>query len=302
MLVRGAFNLLLRPGLRKDFRDEYDQYPEEFANYLKTGSQDRAEVEATQIAGLPRMPTRGEAEPITYLDPVMGARVLFVDTEYALGFQISKRMVEDDQYGKAKQNAKWLARSVRLTQEFLAASLLDDAFTGAIFTGVNAQQLIRTDHTLLNSAATASNRLATDVQLSVTGLQAAYDIAELTVDETNNPIVIRPNKLVVNVSDRPTAMALFDSTLEPFTADNQINTLGKREGGKPAIVVSHYKTQGSDWMLIDQALSDAHFLFRVRPQFDDEMDKGGTLVASFYARQRINVFFYDWRGWIGSSP
>jgi hypothetical protein len=302
MIVRGAFNHLLRPGLRKDFRDSYDQYPEEFANFLKSGSQDRAEVEATQIAGLPRMPSRGEAEPIAYLDPVMGARVVYVDTEYALGFQISKRMVEDDQYGKAKQNAKWLARSVRLTQEYLAASLLDDAFAGAIFTGVNAEPLISTSHTLLNSAATGSNRLATDVQLSVTGLQAAYDIAELTVDETGDPIVVRPNKLVVNVADQPTAMALFDSTLEPFTTDNQVNTLGKRAAGKPSVVTSHYKTQGNDWFLIDESLSDAHFLFRVRPQFDDEMDKGGTLLASFYARQRINVFFYDWRGWIGSSP
>lgn len=302
MIVRGAFNHLLRPGLRKDFRDEYDQYPEEFNNYLRTGSQDRAEVEATQIAGLPRMPERGESEPIAYLDPVMGARITFVDTEYALGFQISRRMVEDDQYGKAKQNAKWLGRSVRLTQEFQAAALLDDAFAGATFTGVNGQSLISTAHTLLNSGSTATNRLAVDVQLSVAGLQSAYDLAELQVDETGNPIVVRPNTIVINVADRPVAMQLFNSTLEPFTADNQINVLGKREGGKPSIVVSHYKTQGNDWFLVDQSLSDAHFLFRVRPQFEDEMDKGGTLAASFYARQRINVFFYDWRGWIGSNP
>lgn len=302
MIVRGAFNHLLRPGLRKDFRDSYEQYSEEYPNFLKTGSQDRAEVEATQVAGLPRMPSRGEAEPIAYLDPVMGPRVIFVDTEFALGFMISKRTMEDDQYGKANQNSKWLGRSTRLTQEYQAAALLDDAFTGALFTGLNGEPLISTSHTLLNAAGTGTNRLATDVQLSATGLQAAYDIAGLTVDETGDPIPIQPNKLVVSVSDEPIAMALFDSTLEPFTADNTINTLGKRAGGKPTVVISHYKTQNDDWFLIDESLSDAHFLFRVRPQFDDHMDKGGTLAAMFYARQRINVFFYDWRGWIGSSP
>lgn len=300
MITRGAFNHLLRPGLRKDFRDSYDQYPEEYSQFLKTGSQDRAEIEATHLAGLPRMPTRGEAEPVTYLDPVMGDKVIFIDTEYALGFQISKRIMEDDQYGKAKQNAKWLGRSVRLTQEYLAAALLDDAFTGNVFTGVNGEALIATSHALLNSAATGSNRLATDVQLSVTGLQAAYDLAESTVDETGDPIPIMPKTLVVNIADAWVAHEIFNSDKEPYTADNTTNSVVGRKG-KPRVVVSHYKSQGSDWFLIDQSLSDAHFLFRVRPQFDDTFDFD-TLAAKFWARQRINVFFYDWRGWIGSSP
>ena len=301
MIVRGAWNHLLRPGLRKDFRDSYDQYPEEFGQYLNSGSQDRAEVEMTQIAGLPRMPTRGEAEPIVYLDPVLGTKVTFVDTEYALGFIISKRMMEDDLYGKAKQNAKWLARSVRLTQEYQASALLDDAFTGATFTGLNGQPLITTSHTLLNSNLTASNRLATDVQLGVTGLQGAYDLADSIIDETGDPIPTRPNRLVINVADSAIAIQLFESTLEPFTADNQINVLSKRFG-KPGVVISHYKTQGNEWFLVDSSLSDANFLFRVRPQFGDTMDEGRTLAALFFARQRINVFFYGWRGWIGSSP
>jgi phage major head subunit gpT-like protein len=300
MLVRGAFNHILRPGLRKDFRDSYDSFPEEYSQYLQTGSQDRAEVEATQIAGLPRMPSRGEAEPVTYLDPVMGDRVIFVDTEFALGFQISKRLVEDDQYGKANQNAKWLGRSTRLTQEYQAAALLDDATVGTFFTGLNGEELIATDHALLNSGGVGSNRLATDVQLGITGLQAAYDLAESTVDETGDPIPVMPDTLVVNISDAWVAEQINKTSLEPFTAENQINAITSRKG-QLKTVVSHYKTQGSDWYLIDKSLSDAHFLFRVRPQFDDTMDFD-TLAAKYWARQRINVFFYDWRGWIGSAP
>lgn len=300
MIVRGAFNHLLRPGLRKDFRDSYQQFAEEYGQILKVGKQDRAEVEAINMAGLPRMPTRGEAEPVTYLDPVLGDKVVYVDTEYALGFTISRKMVEDDLYNKARQNSKWLGRSARLTQEYGAAALLDDAFTGATFTGVNGEPLIDTAHVLLNSAATATNQLNPDVQLGVTGLQAAYDLAELTVDETGDPIPIMPDTLIINVADAWVATQLNEAKMEPFTADNNVNDLVARKG-RLKTVISHYKVQGSDWFLRDSSLSDAHFLWRVRVQFEDAMDTD-TLAAKYWARQRFLVYFFDWRGWIGSNP
>jgi hypothetical protein len=300
MLVRGAFNHLLRPGLRRDFRDSYEQFAEEYSMLLRVGTQDRAEVEAVNLAGLPRMVPRGEAEPVTYIDPVQGDKVIYVDTEFALGFQISQRLIEDDLYSRANQNAKWLGRSARLTQEFQAAALLDDAFAGALFTGVNGEALISTSHALLNSAAVGSNRLATDIQISVTGMQAMYDLAETTVDETGDPIPIMPDTVVVAVADSWVAAQINDSTLEPFTSDNQINQITARKGQVRAIV-SHYKTQSNDWFMRDTSLHDAHFLFRVRPQFRDTFDFD-TVAAKYWARQRINVYFFDWRGWLGTSP
>jgi len=299
MIVRGAFNHLLRPGLRRDFRDSYTQFPQEYGSFLKVGSQDRAEVEAVTLSGLPRQVARGEVEPITYIDPVMSDKVIFIDDEFALGFQISKRTVEDDQYGKANQNSKWLGRSVRLTQEFAGAELLDDAFTGATFTGFAGERLCLATHSLLNSASTTSNTIAGSPQLGVTGLQAAFEMAELTVDHQNDPIPVMINKLIISVADEWVAIQLTNGTLEPFTADNQVNaTLKKRPG--LSYMVSHYKTQNGNWFAQDTSLIDSHFLFRVRPQFMDTFDFD-TLAAKFASRQRINVYFYDWRGWIGSA-
>ena len=300
MQVRGAFNHLLRPGLRRDFRDSYDQFPEEYSMILRVGTQDRAEVEAVNLAGLPRMPSRGEAEPVTYLDAVQGDKIIYVDTEYALGMIVSQRLIEDDLYNKANQNAKWLGRSTRLTQEYSGAALLDDAFAGAAFTGVNGEALVSTSHALLNSAAVGSNRLATDVQIGVTGMQAMYDLAETTLDETGDPIPVMPDTVVVSVADSWVAAQINDSTLEPFTTDNQVNPITARKGQVRA-VVSHYKLQNNDWFMRDTGLHDAHFLFRVRPQFRDTFDFD-TIAAKYWARQRINVYFFDWRGWLGTSP
>lgn len=300
MQVRGAFNHLLRPGLRRDFRDSYDQYPEEYSQILRVGSQDRAEVEALNVAGLPRMPSRGEQEPVTYIDGVQGSKVIYIDTEYALGMQVSQRLIEDDLYNRANQNAKWLGRSTRLTQEYQAAALLDDAFTGAVFTGMNGEAMITTSHLLINSASTGANRLATDVQIGITGMQAMYDLMERTLDETGDPIPIMPDTVVVSVADSWVAAQINDSQLEPFTQDNQVNPILARKGTARAIV-AHYKTQNNDWFMRDTGLHDAHFLFRVRPQFRDTFDFD-TIAAKYWARQRINVYFFDWRGWGGSKP
>ncbi len=300
MLVRGAFNHILRPGLRKDFRDAYKSHVEEYSKLLRVGNQDRAEVEATNIAGLPRMPIRGEAENIVYMDPVMGDKITFLDDEYALGFAVSKKLMEDDLYHKATQNAKWLGRSARLAQEYKAAALLDDAFSGSVFTGVQSEALITTSHTLLNSDSSGTNRLATDVQLSVTGMQVGLELAENTVDETNDPIPVMPDTLIINVADIWMAIQLTQNQDEAFTNDRNVNSI-MRHAGAMKFVVSHYKTQGNDWFLRDSQMSDAWFLFRVKPEFEDTFDFD-TKAAKFTGRQRINVYFFDWRGWIGSSP
>lgn len=299
MIVRGAFNHLLRPGLRRDFRDSYDSFEEEYSRFLRTGSQDRAEVEATAIAGLPRMTRRGEGEPVTFMDPAQSDKFVFIDDEYSLGFAITQRMMEDDQYDKANQNSKWLGRSARLTQEYRAAALLDDAFAGNSFTGLEGEALCSTSHNLLNAPGTWSNRLANDTQLSVTGVEAMLNLAENTVDHNGDPIQVNPTRMVINIADRWKAIQITQSEFEPFTADNQVNAI-RRGAGELDFVVSHYKVQGKDWFMQDPDLQDAHFLFRVRPQFDDEMDFR-TRAAMFIARQRINVYFFDQRGWLGSN-
>ena len=300
MLVRGAFNHILRPGLRKDFRDNYQAHTEEFSRYLRVGTQDRAEVEAVAVSGLPRMVKRGEVEPITFLDPVMSAKVTFIDDEYALGFAVSKKLMEDDQYGKANQNAKWLARSARLTQEYRSAALLDDAFAGNTFTGLLGEVLCETAHELVGESGTWSNRIANDIQFGVTGLQAAFDLAENMVDHTDNPLAANFTRLVLNIADEDIAIKITAGEKEPFTADNDVNALMRKRPGL-SYVISHYKTQGTEWFFQDPSLMDIWFLFRVKPEFEDDFDFR-TKAALFTARQRINVYFFDQRGIIGSNP
>jgi hypothetical protein len=260
---------------------------------------DRAEIEATTLSGLPRQVELGELEPYTIFDPQFAGKVTFHDTQYGNGFAVSDEVREDDLYAKAKGSTKWLARSVRLTQEYAGADFLDDAFTGALHTGFAGEPLISSTHSLLNSAGTWSNNISGNPQLGVVGLQAAFELGEQAVDHQGDPIPVKINRLVINIHDEWAAMQLTQNPNEPYTTNNNINTLKNK--GQLSYVVSHYKDQsGHDWFGYDTQMSDAHFLFKVRPEFDDWYEKR-TRASYFVARQRICVYFYDPRGWIGSN-
>ena len=138
----GAFNALIRPGLRKDFRDNYDKYgEEEWKGFLKAGTMDSPEVHATIFTGISRMYEQDDLESVTFSTPKLGPKVAGVDKEFGVGVAIGRKIMEDDQYGKMKEAGKWLSNAARQTYEYRAAGFLDDAFAGSTYKGVDALAL-----------------------------------------------------------------------------------------------------------------------------------------------------------------
>jgi len=302
MLAQGAFNVLFRPGLRNDFRDTYQDFETEYDQFLKTGSMDLPEMSATIIAGPNRLYERGDLEPVTYEDPKIGPKVMGVDKEFALGFAISRKAVEDDQYSKANDAAKWLARAARLTYEYRAAALLDDAFAGSTFKGIDSLALCHTAHTLINSALTVANTPTTPVGLSVTGVTALMDLFQTLKDESGDPVKMWPDTVIIGNSagDVNRALQIFGSDKEPFTADNQDNAIKKRMP-RPKIVISHYKVSAKSYFFVDSRWNDAEFRTRRPVEFDDTFDFD-TDAAKYKTTTRFMIWFVDWKGWAGANP
>jgi len=274
------------------FESEYD-------GILKTGTMDRAEIEATTQSGLGRQVTLPEGEAYTILDTELADKITYTDTQFGLGFSVSQELMEDDLYGQANQSSKWLGRSTRLIQEYQTADWLDDAFDGNTFTGFAAESLCSTTHSLIGSDSTWSNQVSGNTQLGVLGLQAAFELGEQTVDHNNDPIPIHIDTLFVNVSEEWMAIQLTQNADEPFTSNRNINA--SRRKRQLSYKVSHYKDQtGKDWFARDSANHDAHFDFKVSPQFPDWYEDS-TRSAFFASRQRFAVWHYDPRGWIGSN-
>ena len=303
MEVTGPFNVLLRPGLRKNFLDDWDRYDPEFPSYLKTDSTTLPEQAATIMAGPNRLYELGENDPISYEDAVIGPKVMGVDKEFGLGFAVSKKMMEDDQYGKANASAKYLAHAGRMTSEYRSAALLDDAFTGTTFKGIDGLSLCNAAHTLINSPTTVANTPTSQVGFSMTGITSCFDLFQVMKDESGDPIRIWPDTVVLgnSATDINKALQIFQGNkMEPFTAENQDSAVAKRMPN-PKIVVSHFKASLKSYFLVDSKWNDAWYLTRRAMQFEDTHDFQ-TGAALFKATTRFLIWFVNWRGWVGVNP
>lgn len=303
MNTQGSLNMLFRAGMRRNFRDEWQEYEPEYPEYLNVASTDEAEQRATIIAGPSRLYERGDGEPVIYDDIKMGPQVVGVDKEFAGGLMVTRRTVEDDKYNKANQGAKHLAHAGRMTYEYRAASLLDDAFTGTFFRTIDNLPLISTAHTLINSPLTVANRPAAEISLSVAGITSLLDLAQQVKDENGDPIRMAPDKLIISntAADVNMALAIWNSALEPFSANNTDNVT-RRRIPNPTIVISHYKLPSTrSYFLVDSRYNDAHLLIRRPMEFDDTFDFD-TQAAKFQATTRFLVWVVGWQGWWGANP
>lgn len=303
MFVQGASNLLFRPGLRKDFLDQIMGYEDEYSQYLRKSSMDGPEISATIMVGMPRLYEIGDGEPVTYDVPKMGPKVMGVDKEFGLGFAVTRKTIEDDLYNKANQSSKWLGHAVNMTYEYRSAQLLDDAFDGNTFKGIDNKSLLNTAHTLINSDATVANRPSSPVGLSVAGIQALQNLALICKDENGDPHKVMLDTLLVGNSATQIAKAhqLWDGAKEPFTANNQDNPLTKVTKSKPKIVVSRFMDSTTNYFMFDGKQNDCHFVTRRAPLYEDDNDFN-TGAALYKVSTRFLIWFVAWRPWVGANP
>lgn len=303
MQTQNDFSPLFRAGLREDFGESLERWETEHTHWLKTGSMDKPEIQAAMISGLSRMVEIGDGEPITFDKPKMSDVVMGTDREYGIGFSVTKKTVEDDQYGKANQAAKWLGNAVNQTYEYRGASLLDDAVAGATYKGIDNLPLLSTAHTLFNnSLVTVSNLASSPVAFSLAGVAQLQELAGNMKDYNGDPIKMWPDKFILgndngNINK---AYQIFGSEKEPFTAENQDNAVKKRMPGMKWHV-AHYMTNTKWYFGIDSRYQDAWFLTRRKPTYEDDMDFGtGAMLNKVTCR--FLIWFVGWNWIVGANP
>lgn len=293
--------ILARPGLVKNFLDSYQDWAEIKNQYMKVGTHDKPEIAGATVAGPSRFIQTREGEPVTYMEMVTGPKVAAVDKTYKGGYMITKEAIDDDGYGKLNQGAKFLARAARMTQEYAAVALVDDAFSGTNFKGQDNLALMSTAHTLINSNTTVANRPSSAVSLSVAGFTTLMDLARKCKDESGDPIMVMPDTLMIanDQGQLNKAYQILESSLEPFTANNQDNPI--RRNFKPSkIIVNPYMTNLYHYFIIDSKLNDAQFLNREAVNMKDDYDIHRD-IAYVRGRARWIIWFRDWRGWYGTN-
>ena len=299
------FGKLLEPGLRKLFYETFDEVPEEYSKIFHVKNSKKArEVDY----GLGSMPiwsefgtaiskdlkgtavTDGEMPKVPYVTIPAGLERIYVHKEFAQGFMVERKMVDDEQYGAIEKMPKDLARAGRYKVEMDAISLLTKGFTE---NGYDGKPLFATDHPTL-AGGTNSNLITGE--LNQANLEKAIIAMRNFTDEAGKKVVFKADTLIVPPALEFKAIELLNSVNKPDGDLNNVNSIK----GKLKIQVMEFLDSDTAWFVMDSKRHELNFFWRVRPEFKREEDFD-TLVAKYRGYMRYSYGYSDYRGIVGSQ-
>lgn len=292
--LRANFSQLLAPGFMEIILDELPQHPEEYSQFLQVSNSTRAYEQDQILAGFGQARLKNEGEQITYDDPSQGGSVRYIMDTYALAWQVTEEMMEDDQSGKMRTLPRDLIKGCRETWEQVGANVLVNGF-GSIITH-DGLSLFNTAHAL-GGGGTQSNRLNPDAQLSVTALQNLMILFENLTNERGLKIRVSPDKLWIPPDLQFTAAKVLQSQFDPDSANNAINPVQ----GRLEPCVLHFLTDTDNWHVSSSSYNKLKFFWRKQPELKS-WDDNETNSSKFSIHFRIAAGATDYIGWAGSAP
>lgn len=293
-----SFAKALWPGVNAWYGKEYNEFPVEYKDLFDSFTSKRAWEEDVGISSFGLAVEKPEGTAIQYDTERQAFTTRYTPVVFALGFVITREIMEDDQYDVVGQRkAQGLAFSMRQTKEVVAANVYN-RYATAGYVGGDGKTLLASDHPNL-AGGSQSNQLGTAADLSEAALeQAAIDIAGLTNDR-GLLIAVRPKTLVIPRQLMFEAKRILASDGRVATADNDLNAL-KTLGVIPQVVTNHYLTDTDAWFIRTDVKHGMKYFERRPDEFgmDNDFD---TENAKYKATSRFAVGWTDWRGLFGSA-
>jgi hypothetical protein len=297
VITSGSFAKALYPGVNEWYGKSYNEHKVEYADLFDTFTSRRAFEEDMSISSFGMAQVRSEGNGVAYDNEQQGFLTRYQHVEYALGFIITRNMMEDDLYDVVgERKARGLAFSMRQTKETVGANVYNRAFNST-YTGGDGKELLATDHPNV-SGGTFSNELTTAADLSEAALeQAVTDLMKFTND-SGLKIAIRPQTLIIPVDLWHVADKIMKTEYEVDTANNTVNVVRSKFPG--GVKVNHYLTDTDAWFIrTSGATSGMKHWVRRADDFstDDDFD---TDNAKFKATARYSFGWSDPRALFGS--
>ena len=294
----GSFAKALWPGVNAWYGRAYDAYPEEYTKLFEKQTSSKAFEEDVGISSFGLAVQKSEGAPISYDSERQGFITRYQHAVYALGFIITREMMEDDQYDIiGKRKAEGLAFSMRQTKEVLGANVYNRAFN-SLYTGGDGVSLIANNHPNIKGG-TWSNQIATAADLSEAALeQACIDIAGFTND-AGLLIAVRPEKLIIPRQLIFEAKRILGTEGRVGTDNNDLNAI-KTLGSIPSVVTNHFLTDTDAWFIGTNVQNGMKYMERRADSFDMDND-WDTENAKFKATARYSFGWTDPRALYGSQ-
>jgi phage major head subunit gpT-like protein len=290
-LQSGKFGKLLEPGLRKVFFDTYKELPEQYSKIYNVQNSNKAIETDLRMGGFGLFRKKDSLGSVNYQEPTATQPIQYIHEEYAEGFIVERKLVDDEQYNQISKMSKSLGMAARASVETSAATIFENAFTAV---GYDGQPLISDAHPRLSGSGTDSNKITG--ALNETNLKLALQLARDTRNEAGIRIQVMPKLLIVPPELEFVATELVESGQKPDTNYNNINSLR----GRLKVFVWDYLTSPTAWFLLDPNVAELNFFWRKRLEFKNTQDFD-THAAKYQAYMRYSVGYSDWRGLVGSA-
>lgn len=295
--VTNNFSNLVAPGLRKVWFDVFKKAKNERDVLFNVINSERQYEETVKVGELPSAMEKPESTPTQFVHTTISSLKRLTQVPYGLGFRISREMYDFDLYGPMKRMSKQLAESARDRMEIVSMSILNNAFSTSYGGFVSTEALCSTTHALL-AGGTASNKPSTDVDFSLSALQAACDALSGNVNEVSMPRPINPRLIVGDYRYRWAFREILDSEYKPYTANNEINPITDED---LKYFLSHRFTDVDQWFVLGpKADLGLWVIISKAPTFEsgDDFDTGDAKFKTYF---RIVAGYDEWRGVYGSS-
>jgi hypothetical protein len=246
---------------------------------------------------------------VVYDEPEKGFTKRWEHQEYAKGFIVQRKMVDDNRFPEIMAQASSLGDSAFRNREKSAAMTFTNAFSavtdqttlddfGFPIGGPDNVALCSTAHPHNQVDSTTQSNEGT-LALSADNIGTTRQLHMALTDDRGDILNVMPDLILIPPELEDTAIKAGVSAQEPDTANNAVNP----QQGRFRYLVWHYLTDANAWFMIDtfRMKQDLIWYERIPLEYGSEGDFD-TFQAKFRAYMRYSRGWRDWRWIYGNNP
>jgi hypothetical protein len=298
--VSVAFGDLLDPRFQELWDAEYPSHEDMIPKlYRKEPSNGRDEMKFSSVG------TMTDFEEFTgtvaYNAQFQGYDTRLIPLEFTNGFQVERKLFDDDQYHVMDQKPRALKASAFRTRQKFAARIFNLAFTNDQYFYINTEAvpLCSDSHTTTTDASTAAgfdNRI-TGAASAVSVATARRQMVQFRGDQAEI-ISVTPDLLLYPPDLYEQFYEIINSAGKLNTGDNNPNVhQGRYEG-----MEWNYLTNSTNWFMIDSVLMKQFLIWLDRVDLEfGSAEEFDTFIAKWRAYMRFGNAWTNWRWVLGAE-
>ncbi len=221
----------------------------------------------------------------------------FVHVEYGKKLAVSRKAVDDDEWGFVEDLGQQLGFKASETMEKKGAAVLADAFTGATYLGEDAKALCHTAHVNVDGGNSQGNKGT--YSLNFAGIKATRQLMRRFKNYSGDILGVAPDTIICAIESEEDAWEAIRSTGKPDTANNNANVYN----GMFSLIVWPYLDDTNAWFMVQSSLMKQNLLWLQRIAFE-VMGEGNLMLRTkkVGGYWRSSHGFRDWRWVYGNNP